>query len=501
MVATTAVTAALILLAGCGGDDKKSESGTDTGNNNQSTTSATPSTPTAPSFDPPKAFAPAAAYPAIEEKGQSSLDEAQMGIAGQVALVGNWAGLKGHDVANPTNRWTVKSAEAETTQVYDASKPMAVKVDGKDVAVVAYAQGDKGNGTQKPAGLVVIHWVDVLTGKKIAEVSAKVSTMEGTGDNGGPNIKTQAFDPETGQVAIGVTTAGSVMTGTYQTVYADPKTQKSTIVPGMNPAAVHGGVVAGAKGKQEERAADGTVLLVDGASGKVTKQVPLKQAYLNPLGGGAQHAYFYGKKYTNYDAGTSTEAIFAVNLSTGAVTQTAPTVPQESDITTECFADQASAVVCMSKSIRSGPEELIGFDDATGKKVWGFSSKSASRVVPRVTAAFHGVVYAQTEAQPVLLDAKTGEDLPSGSSSASPSSSDSPSSGDTPSSGDSPSDSNSPAGNESPGNGDMGLFDGKARSPEAVSPYGGVYKQLPTGTDYGSTVKVDSICIFLKPTA
>ncbi|RZT12847.1 hypothetical protein EV649_7216 [Kribbella sp. VKM Ac-2569] len=499
MVATTAVTAALILVAGCGGNDKKSDAGTEN-KGGESTTSTTPSAPTAPSFDPPKAFSPAGAYPVIKDKENRFTEaKAQTGIAGQVALIGRWTGLTGHDVADPNKTWTVKSAEVETTKVSDATKPVAVKVDGKDVALVAYAESDKGSGTQKPSGLVVVHWVDVESGQKIAEVSAKVSTLEGTGDTapGTPSISAAAYDPETGQVAVGVGLAGSV--SKYQTVYADPKTQKSTIVPGMNPAAVHGGVVAGSKGAAD-KGADGTVLLVDGASGKVTKQVPLQQASLQPLATSAGHAYFYGYKDASYVSGTKGQAIFVVDLSTGAVTQTVPAPPSDSNAEVECLADQATSVVCTSKTVQGSALEIVGFDDATGKKAWGYTSDSGGRVVPRVTAAFHGVVYAQTEAQPVLMDAKTGADLPSASSSSSPGSSETPSSGDTPTSGDTPSGSDSPTGNESPGNGDMGLFDGKVLSPSAVSPYGGVYGQLPSG-DGMSSVELESVFIFLKPTA
>src|SRR5437868_4198726 len=123
MVATTAVTAALILVAGCGGNDKKSDSGSDN-NGSQSTTSATPTTPAAPSFDPPKAFTAAAAYAAEDYKGRSTADESQMGIAGHVALIASRAGLNGHDVADPAKSWTVKSTAADTTTVSDAAKPM-----------------------------------------------------------------------------------------------------------------------------------------------------------------------------------------------------------------------------------------------------------------------------------------------------------------------------------------------------------------------------------------
>jgi hypothetical protein len=265
-------------------------------------------------------------------------------------------------------------------------------------------------------------------------------------------------------------------------VYADPKTQKATVVPGINPAAVDNGVVVGAKGEQEDSATDGTIVLADGASGKITKQVPLKQAYLKPLAGAPKHAYFYGMRYTDYGAGTKAQAIFTVDLSTGAVAQTV------SDGSFECFSDQATSVVCASSSPTGDSGELIGIDDATGKKSWGFTSASGGRVVPTVTAAYHGVVYAKTEAQPVLLDAKTGADLPS----ASPSAGGTPSSADTPQiPGDTPSD------GASPGNGDLGLFNGRLESPTAVSPYGGVYRQEPTGDDYD----LESVGIYLKPTA
>ncbi|MEV4265040.1 hypothetical protein [Kribbella sp. NPDC049584] len=503
MVATTAVTAALILVAGCGGSDKKSDSGS--GNGGQSTTSATPSAPTVPSFDPPKALSVAAAFPSADYQGRSALDEAQMGIAGQVALVGGFAGLNGHDVANPNNQWMIPSKSADTTTVSGASKPMAAKVDGKDVAVVAYAEEDKGNGTQKPSGLILVQWIDVMTGKKIAEVSTPVSTLDGTGSDaiGSPKLTNTAYDPETGQVAVGVSTIGnsSVLSKTLA-VFADPKTQKSTIMPAITPAAVHDGVIAGAKGSNDAKATDGTILLADGASGKVTKQLPLKQPVPTPLAGGAKHAYFYGSRYTDYDAGIAVSAIYALDLSTGAVVQTAPALPQKDVVGYDCIADQATSIVCTSNG-NSGPEEILGLDDTTGKKTWGYTSLSGGRVVPqRVTAAYHGVVYAQTEAQPVLLDAKTGQDLPSAApSSGGPSSSDTPSSGVTPSSGDSASTGDTPSESDSPSdNGDLGLtlYNGKQESPVAVSPFGGVYRQLPTGNDSSD---LESVCIFVKATA
>jgi hypothetical protein len=502
MVATTAVTAALILLAGCGGDAKKSDSGSEN-KSGESTTSATPSAPAVPSFDPPKAFTAAAAYPVADYKDRALYDDPQAGMVGQFALFSTFRGVTAHDVADPSKAWEIKSTAAETTTVSGASRPVGVKVDGKDVAVVAYAQSDKGSGTQKPQGLVLVQWIDVASGQKLAEVSAPVSTVNGTGGaaSGTPSLRDTRYDPETGQVAIGVTSISGSLTGGAgsATVYADPGTKKATVVPGVLPSAVHDGVVAGAKAETQQNANDASAVLVDGASGKVTKQIPLKQGELLPLAGGAKHGFFYGTLYSSATMET-TSSLYSVNLSTGAVVKSAPGLKErDSSGGYECTWDEASSVVCREKQ-PTGPQEILGFDDETGKKAWGYTSESGGRVVPTVTAAFHGVVYVQTEKQAVLLDAKTGQDLPGGSASSTPSSSDSPSSSDTPSDSESPSSGDTPSSSSSSGGNDMSLYNGTQSSPAAVSPYGGVYRQLPTGNGYGSD-ELQAVVVYLKPTA
>ncbi len=488
MVAATAVTAALILVAGCGGDDKKSDSGSEN-KGGESTTSATPSAPAVPSFDPPKAFTAAAAYPVPDYEGRDSYDDAKPGMVGQVALFANYRGITGHDVADPSKAWEIKSTAVETTTVSDASRPMAAKIDGKDVAVVAYAESDKGNGTQKPKDLVLVQWIDVVSGQKLAEVSTPMSAVTSSV----LHISNTQYDPETGQVAVGVASGGAIAT-----VFADPGTKKGTELPNILPGAVHNGVVAGAKPESKQNANDSGVVLVDGASGKVTKQIPLKQGEVQPLAGGSKHGFFYGTLYS----GATMErvaSLYSVDLSTGAVVKSAPGLKERDSGGYECIWDQASSVVCREKQ-PTGPQEIFGFDDETGKKAWGYTSESGGRVVPTVTAAFHGVVYVQTEKQAVLLDAKTGQDLPGGSASSTPSSSDSPSSSETPSDSGSPSSGDTPSSSSSSGGGDMSLYNGTQSSPAAVSPNGGVYRQLPSGNSYGSG-QLQAVLVYLKPTA
>lgn len=489
MVATTAVTAALILLAGCGGD-KKSDSGSDNNSGDKSNSSASPTAPSVPTFDPPKSFAIGRAYPVLKDPAESTLSHAGVALVGKVAVAGNKKVLNGHDVTDPSKTWSMQVPPATTTTVSMALPPKAVKVDGKDVAVVAYAETDKGNGTQKPQGLVVVRWVDVSTGEKIAETSTKTGEEQ-------PGLGTVAYDVGSGQIAV---QAGS------WTVFADPATKKATLVPGLEPAAVHNGVIVGQKEATGPQVVDATMVLADGASGKITKKVGPPMGDFNVLAGTSKHAYFYGMKYIDYDAGTEAEALYSVDLSTGAVVTTAlPKASAESGSWT-CYSDEAASVACVQQATADKGETMIGFDDETGKKTWGFSSDSGNRNVPEVTAAYHGVIYAKTEAQPVLLDAKTGADLPSATPSGSPSSSDSPSTGSTPSdgdsptSGDTPSEGSTPGSDSSSGNGDLSLFDGTLQSPTSVSPYGGVYSQQPHG-DYTVTNELDSVVVFMKATA
>jgi hypothetical protein len=121
--------------------------------------------------------------------------------------------------------------------------------------------------------------------------------------------------------------------------------------------------------------------------------------------------------------------------------------------------------------------------------VWGYSNTSASRVVPKITAVFHGMVYAQAEALPVIVDAATGKDVPT------PTPADGATPGATPTDGATPSET-APSDGTTPttgsgnlgGWGDTSLLWGKPKSPAMVSQYGSVYlldpgDKAPLGTE------------------
>jgi hypothetical protein len=365
---------------------------------------------------------------------------------------------------------------------------MGVKLDGKDVIAIAYVQKDKGNGTQKAKGQVVFQWLNATDGKKVAEVTADLTPALGAGE-GGDDVVSQAYDAATGQIVVGVGADGEAAAGKggkVFTVYADPKTQKTTVIPFVTPAGVLNGVVAGAKGSNQENGADGAIVIADGATGRITKQTPTDQDHLKAAGSGSKRAYLTSTSYAGSDKYDN--ALYSVDIASGAVVQTKSQLVDVS-VNFTCWGDQAKAVVCNSAAYAGSGEEIIGFDDTTGKKAWGYTDKSASRVVPAVTAAFHGVVYAQAEAQPVLMDAATGADV----STSKPAASSVPSAGATPTD-------TTPSQGDDPGsaNGsDMSLYDGEQKSPTAVTQYGGAYLQPQIGYHY----EFQSILIALVPIA
>ncbi|MEV0803535.1 hypothetical protein AB0I34_37990 [Kribbella sp. NPDC050281] len=468
-------TAAVVLLAGCsGGDDKASD--TTAGDGGQSASS--PATPEVPSFDPPKAFAAVSgiAEPSVPGDNDYTI---KAGIVGQTALYAGNNGISGLNVAG-LHSWQVLSKEDTTTTISDSSSPMAVQLDGKEVIGVAYVQRVQGSGTQKARGQVLFQWIDPAEGKVITSIPVDLTPLLGP-DNGGKDIVSQTYDAATGQIAVAVS-AGSPenakKAGTF-TVFADPKAKKSTVTPFFAVAGLLDGKMAGTIGDGQEGATDLTVATADATTGKVTKKTPVKANYLWPAGFGGKRAYLSGSVYVPAAPGKLdgyySSSVYSVDIATGAFTTLTSTLKDEmNSVRYECRGDQKNSVVCGgSRQLES--VEIIGFDDSTGKKVWGYTNESASRVVPNVTTVFHGVVYAQAEKDAVLLDAATGQDI--ASPTPTPGDDGTPSATGTPSES-TPTESSSSSDNIG-GFGDTTLLYGEPKSPSMVSTYGSVYLLEP----------------------
>lgn len=508
LVCAVAVTG---LIAGCsGGDDKSSDN--PSGDPSAGQSGATPSGPTAKAFDPPKLFDALGGFIVTPVQGRSSWDP-QPGMFKDVAL---WVGLDGlHGRKLPggegfdapadgtevvrtdgsssgsTDSETPSETPSETASAgstptatgngkgldtKDATAPVPAKLNGKDVVVVAYYQKVLATGTTKDHLQVRFQWIDPAAGEVVSTADVDVTPTIGEEEvNAGldASITTKlVVDTATGQAAVGLAPASLIgaKAGTFG-VFGDPATKKGTTVPFLEPAGLSKGVMVGAFGKDNSRR---TLAGVD-VNTKATKFTGLKGVYyLEPIGHGDKHAYFWGELY---DTKTSKEshAVYAVDMATGRPTQ-APSAHDNPLTDLNCFNDR-TAVVCASRG-EAPTREIIGFDDSTGKKAWGWGGENSPRVVPVVNTLFHGVVYGYTPNGPALLDAAGGKDIPvpSGSTGETP--------GATPTEtpgGETPTDASSPGstptvtfGDEFESGSPAYTTDGKLVAPQAVSEYGAV---------------------------
>lgn len=518
------------LVAGCsGGDDKAGDNPSEDPSAGQSG-GQTPSGPTAQAFDPPKLFGPLGGLKVTQDKKRSSWDP----LPGMFKDVALWVGLDGlHGRKLPggdgfdapadgtevirTGGSSSSPSESESAGVTpsetasagstpgatssptgngkgvdttDATAPVPVKLNGKDVVVVAYYQKVLATGTTKDHLQIRFQWIDPAAGEVVstADVDVTATIGEDELDSGlGALITTDlVVDTATGQAAVGLAPASLIgaKSGTFG-VFGDPATKKGGTVPFLEPAGLSKGVMVGAFGKDNSRR---TLAGVD-VNTKASKFTGLKGVfYLEPIGHGDKHAYFWAE---TYDTKTSKEshAVYAVDMATGRPIA-APSTHDNPLTDLGCDNDQ-TVVVCASRG-EARTREIIGFDDSTGKKKWGWGGENSPRVVPIVGPLFHGVVYGRTQNGPALLDAATGKDIPvpSGTASQTPGATptETASNGETPA--ETPTDVSSPGttpsifGDEFESGSPAYSSDGKLIAPQAVSEYGAVSirEDFETGT-------------------
>jgi hypothetical protein len=487
-----AVTAAAVLLTGCsGGDDKKSDSSGGDGNNSAS--APTPTTPEVPSFDPPKAFAAVSALALPKNEATIGIDDGIAGMVGKAALYSNATGIVGHSIGDGT-LWQVPATDVKTTKIIDIFKPVAVQLDGKEVIATGYVQGVEAGGTQKSHSQVAFQWIDPEDGKVVSNVTIDLTPVIGPGNDASRQIS-NAYDTSTGQVvvSVGVRAQSISQPSKYESVavYADPSTKKATVIPSVEAAGVLNGTVVGVTIDKAKGTKGLSMVVADGPSGAIKKRIPTPTMnYLYAEGtGGKTRAYISGRGYVQdgkYDS-HYVNSMYAVDIASGAVVETKmANTPEGNGI--ECQSDHVTGLLCTWKDVTTGSEDVqqIGlFDEATGKKTWSYSAKSASRVVPKVTAFYNGYVYGDAESLPAVLDAKTGQDVPVPTATPTPGAT--PTDGGSPTPGaTTPTDDFGPTSGASggvsgePGTwGDTSLLYGDVRSPVAVSKYGSTYLLSP----------------------
>jgi hypothetical protein len=118
---------------------------------------------------------------------------------------------------------------------------------------------------------------------------------------------------------------------------------------------------------------------------------------------GPQRAVVIGMEYSSGDL------FYGLIDANGKLTGLDRNAPKEREDDVTCQYDGVSVAVCTFG--RSTSERfVVAYDSAGGQELWKLPDAAARRTAPTVTAVWHGHVYGQANAGPVILDARTGKD-------------------------------------------------------------------------------------------
>jgi hypothetical protein len=133
----------------------------------------------------------------------------------------------------------------------------------------------------------------------------------------------------------------------------------------------------------------------DGGQRWIETEESYEYLYLHRAG--ANHVVITGRSYQN-----GSHFLRYVDSVTG---DPAGTRGEDGPYLLSCVYDAVSISVCQMR------DWAAALEVPDGDWLWSLPDEQANRVAPTVTAAWHGAVYGETESGPVVLDARTGEDL------------------------------------------------------------------------------------------
>ncbi|MEU9206118.1 hypothetical protein [Streptomyces sp. NPDC048332] len=387
-----ALVAVLTVLAGC--SDGASGTDADVGSPDAASGAKPPAAAKTKAFDPPTKFGKEIPLPVDED-----IKDWGFALLGPTLYHRTSAALDAYDTHSGRKLWssslgrkdwyTGKEREPSDDQTIP---PVFAQLDGHTGVLFAYADYTKGSGTEPDRTDVYLRSVDADSGKVSwtvrlpAPKGATVSYLE-------PGV----IGAEDGTAAIRVHTNRDDADhdgGQSATTYAVDLKSHQVIwqKDGFAGGTLDSGVVIGAQlgdkatfqaidgwHSQDEDLALAGLALTDGAPR--WKHEGSTGVEVEEVGGG-----FF----------------IAGSLRDSRTGELVPSAPDGSFI--HCFNDQRSVVVCNTK------ETARGIDTQSRKALWTISQDDPSRKKPDVGNAFHGAVYAATDTDGVILDARTGKD-------------------------------------------------------------------------------------------
>jgi hypothetical protein len=389
VVASVAVLMATVVACGGDGDDPPAP---ETAGPTGSPAAPAPSlSPAPPAHDPPLAFAETGVRIGRPDSGYAIHDGTAYFVTEDEPADGEDS-LIAAELATGVQRWS--RPVAGTVVLGDWATPAVADVDTGPVVFMPLVVERPGSGTTPGRELVRVTAFDGVTGSPVW--STDLDDTDVPGISGYSNLSVSA---DQDQVAVSVEYLADGDAYTAYTAVLDAGTGDARwLEAGFLATALDDQTVVGNTATREPLSLVYTLEGRSASDGDRLWSIDEPEDIRDIRGLGSGLGYYVG-----VPSGESTT--YLVELRTGEVLVSF-------DGGSECRHDGESIVVCATVDFYTFDDYLVAYDVRAGERLWELPDEAADRIAPSsLVAARPGAVYANTDNGPLIIDARTGEDL------------------------------------------------------------------------------------------
>ncbi|MCC9309967.1 PQQ-binding-like beta-propeller repeat protein [Kitasatospora sp. RB6PN24] len=319
-------------------------------------------------------------------------DRPAVTLSGTTAFVTAESGIEAFDTASGRKVWAAGTVTPAPTDGTVRAAPLVASMNGQPAVFAAFDRVVQGTGTAPSRTVIEILAANASTGAQLwdAQVDSTPSPDDFMGQDDG-----LVADGITAGKVIGVNAQTLVVTEGETTYVLDLSSRQLRWKrPSFQAIALDGGIVAG-----EGAPSYGQRQLAGYAAqdNSTTWSVP-------PVGAG-HPASLAGPGLIAID---TTDGFDLLETKTGAaranIVQAAGHIHPWS-----CEFDQASVIACSDEAFNQA-DRIVALDATTLKQLWTLAATPGGRLVPSISAAWHGALYGHTSNGPVILDGRNGTD-------------------------------------------------------------------------------------------
>ncbi|MER0443252.1 PQQ-binding-like beta-propeller repeat protein [Streptomyces sp. Edi4] len=302
-------------------------------------------------------------------------------------------GLKAVDTARASVKWSVDTTNKADRGGFGTRRaaPHVIAGQGGATVFAAYDRTVPGQGTMPARAAIEVLAVDAVSGRTAwrAEFTpAPSSRIEASGLAADENVAPKVITADTTSVVVTADETTYVLDrATRQLRWQQKGFSAVSVADGV----VAGGEAAGAGGFHGQLGG----FALDSGQRRWTAASSDRAVHASAAGPGLL-------------AGNVQESLVLVDVRTGTERARYAGGGQLHLHPWRCRGDEQSLVLCHDQ-LAGQVNAVVVFDAATTAKVWSLPDASG-RIVPQVTAFWHGAVYGRTNNGPVVLDGHTGKD-------------------------------------------------------------------------------------------